>query len=164
MLQHTEWVWYSFVLDTKLNLFTCLFVFILLHKPVVSGGLWALGSASLVSLVPSHSTVPLAARAQFLFPTPSQELLSHFWNTRVILVLLNLNRMSYLPVLKPWEFPLAFCARKWFVWETGCGMKLMWHSDLSCAAAALVNVEKCRSGFITFEYQLILYAYWMTNW
>lgn len=111
---------------------------------------------------PLHSST--GCQSTVLLPTRSQELLSHFWNTRVILVLLNLNRMSYLPVLKPWEFPLAFCARKWFVWETGCGMKLMWRSDLSCAAAALVNVEKCCSGFLTFEYQLILYAYWMTNW
>lgn len=62
----------------KSDLFTCMFVFILLQKPVVSGDLLVPGTVSLVSVVPSQSAVSPTARSLFLLPTPGQESLSDF--------------------------------------------------------------------------------------
>lgn len=131
---------------------TCPFVFILPQKPVLSGDLSVPGNVSLVSVVPSQSAVSPAASSRFLPPGPGRELLSDFQNNKVVLVLLGLNHTSYLFMLKPWKFPLTFCARKRLVWGTGCGITFdVTFLHVTCCSCARKCRERAVEGFLLLD-------------
>lgn len=58
--------------------------------------------------------------------------------------------MPYLLMVKPWKFFLTFCARKWSVRETGCGIEF-WSSYKLHAVLAVINEKNAIEGFFVLN-------------